>query len=62
MRVGNPERIDARALNITAASVAAGRVRLLEEEANSELKRMLRELDANKEMRRERKVQTRAFL
>ena len=62
VRLGNPERIDAAALNVTAERVAERAAPLVEEEAKLELGRMLAELQANPKMGKERKAQMRDYM
>ena len=62
MRVGSPERIDVKALNITTDKVAVRRRNELAEEAATELRRMLDELATNTQMQKTRKAQMKGFL
>ena len=62
VRVGDPERIDAAALNLTADAAAGRRAPLVEEEAQLELRRRLDELRADQRMGPERKAQMRDYV
>jgi hypothetical protein len=62
VRVGDPERIDAAALNLTADAAAGRRAPLVEEEAQMELRRRLDELRADQRMGPERKAQMRDYV
>ena len=62
VRVGNPDRIEAAALNITADKVAKRRAPLIEEEARVELVQMLATLSANAAMGKQRKAQMRDYM
>ena len=62
VRVGDPERIDVAALNLTAGAAAERRAPLVEEEAQLELRRRLDELRADQRMGPERKAQMRDYL
>jgi hypothetical protein len=62
VRVGDPERIDAAALNLTADAAAGRRAPLVEAEAQLELRRRLDELRADQRMGPERKAQMRDYV
>jgi hypothetical protein len=62
VRVGDPERIDAAALNLTADAAAGRRAPLVEAEAQMELRRRLDELRADQRMGPERKAQMRDYV
>ena len=62
VRSGNPERVEASAMNITAEAVAARRMETLDSEAADELKRMLEDVRSDERMGRERKSQMRDYL
>ena len=62
VRVGNPERIDVRALDVTPEKVAEARVGAMRAETATELRRLLAELEGNGKMQNKRKSQMRSFL
>lgn len=62
VRVGDPQRIDAAALSITAEKVAERRASALEEEAEAELARRTAEVEADGAMGAKRKAQMKEYL
>ena len=62
VRVGDPQRVDAGALSITAEQVASRRSGELEREAEAELQRRIAEVDADEKMGKKRKAVMKQYL